>query len=77
LRARGWRIEVAAWAAPNVRQARAYALVDDLLAIRRLLRVSPAGWSGAVRGRRALAMTRHGLVQIVCREGILLARTPQ
>lgn len=77
LRARGWQIEAVAWAAPNVRHPRAYALVDDRLAIRRLLRVSPAGWSGIVRARLGLTLTRVGLAQVVCREGILLARTPR
>ena len=77
LRSRGWRIEAVAWAAPDIRRPRAYAMVNDLLAIRRLLRVSPAGWSGVVRGRLGLALTRVGLAQLVCREGVLLARTPQ
>jgi O-antigen/teichoic acid export membrane protein len=77
LRSRGWRIEAAAWAAPSVRQPRAYAPVNDRLAIRRLLRVSPAGWSGVVRGWLGLALTQVGLAQVVCREGVLLARTPR
>lgn len=77
LQARGWQIEAAAWAAPSITRPRAYARVTDRLAVRRLLAVSPAGRSGVLRARLGLLLTRFGLVEIVCREGFILARTPR
>jgi hypothetical protein len=76
LQARGWKIETAAWAAPNRRRPRAYAEVSDRLAVRRLLLLAPAGPAGIARARLALVLTRVGLLQIICREGVILARTP-
>ncbi len=77
LRSRGWQLEAAAWAAPSLSSPRGYALVTDRFAVRQLLRTSPASLSGVVRARVALAFTRIGFVEVVCREGVILARTPR
>jgi hypothetical protein len=66
----------AAWAAPSAARPRAYASVDNRLAVGLVLRISPAGRVGMIKARLASVALGLGLSQLLCRQGVLLARIP-
>lgn len=74
--AHGWTVVSAAWAAPSAGRPRAYASVDNRLAVGLVLRISPAGRVGMIKARVAAAALGLGLSQLLCRQGVLLARIP-
>jgi hypothetical protein len=74
--AHGWTVVAAAWAAPSAARPRAYASVENRLAVGLVLRISPAGRVGMIKARLASVALGLGLSQLLCRQGVLLARIP-
>jgi hypothetical protein len=79
LRSRGWQVLGCFWAAPELDGAGGYADIGDASAVRRLLRMThrQRSWRGKLKIGAVLAATWVGLTELVCREGIMLARTPE
>lgn len=78
LEAAGWQVLSRAWAAPSVGWTRAYVEIGHRrTAVRALsLASAPQGAIGRVKLCAALALVRVGAGGLVCREGVILARTP-
>jgi hypothetical protein len=78
LRARGWQIDACAWAVAGTAQPRAYVDADNRLAVRRALALAyrPTNPKARLKMQAATLLVRVGLRARVCREGVVVARTP-
>lgn len=79
LQAHGWDVLGCYWASPQLSRPRGYADVADRRAVRRLLRMTRGQHRlpDRIRLEAAVFGTIVGLSEFVCREGIVLARTPE
>lgn len=78
LEKRGWEVLSCAWAAPSLAWTKAYVEVSDRLGVDRTLTFvhRPRGTAARLKQFAARVIVRVGAPEMVCREGVVLARTP-